>query len=356
MWALLQVLCCPRSSSCQTTLACQVSLLHRQQCKLENVLPRTFRRRQLFAIALLAAGPISEVFVLWGMSLQGPCSSPKSPQTPRLTGFTLPRYAPSLSTPYLDGVNSVTVLAIAGALKPPSLALLSVNRSCLLQISARPKGSDSDKIPFLTNSWVADGFGGRIFFSGVPTLPDQTPNGLKELRQQELSNLRVGSPMPLTAYTSTLFYARNLYFGMDAGAYCPASIVQAQMGRRRGKCITATLKGSSQGCAVVKRQYWAQGGYLGPLLCRALPTTPASALVTSAFTPTTCMHPTPDALIGLCRCTSACLQPTALQYMMHYSACYAPLQWAVARLKHSAGYSTLSVVSGVACYQMNKCL
>ena len=91
----------------------------------------------------------------------------------------------------LDAVNvsnSVTVLAMTCDLVPPALALRLVHHSCLMQVYAWPKGSDNAKTPFLTKSWVADGFGGRIIFSGAPTLPDQMPGGQKELRQQELDN------------------------------------------------------------------------------------------------------------------------------------------------------------------------
>ena len=96
------------------------------------------------------------------------------------------------------------MLAVARALSVPALALRYVKCSSLLQVSVWPKGSDDDKIPFLTNSWVADGYGGRIFFSGAPKLPDQTPDGLKELRQQELDNLRVGAP---NAFDSSYRYS-----------------------------------------------------------------------------------------------------------------------------------------------------
>ena len=74
--------------------------------------------------------------------------------------------------------------------------------SWLLQVRAWPKGSEKDAIPFLTNSWVADGYGGRIFFTGAPTLPAQTPDGLIKLRQQELANLRVGTSYPAATLTS----------------------------------------------------------------------------------------------------------------------------------------------------------
>ena len=77
---------------------------------------------------------------------------------------------------------------------------------------AWPKGSEKAAIPFLTNSWVADGFGGRIFFTGTPTLPAQTPDGLMELRQLELNNLRVGIQRHLAAALALIKHAFGSVF------------------------------------------------------------------------------------------------------------------------------------------------
>ena len=66
-------------------------------------------------------------------------------------------------------------------------------RQCVhLQLRAWPKGADpSTGVQFLSNSWVHDAAPDRIFFTGAPTLPSQTPSGLQALRQEELQNLRV---------------------------------------------------------------------------------------------------------------------------------------------------------------------
>ncbi|KAK9915325.1 hypothetical protein WJX75_007630 [Coccomyxa subellipsoidea] len=62
------------------------------------------------------------------------------------------------------------------------------------QLRAWPKGADpSTGVQFLSNSWVHDAAPDRIFFTGAPTLPSQTPPGLQALRQKELQNLR-GNP------------------------------------------------------------------------------------------------------------------------------------------------------------------
>jgi hypothetical protein len=60
-----------------------------------------------------------------------------------------------------------------------------------LQITAWPAGQESAAIDFLANSWVHDAAGERVFFQGMPLLPSQTPEGLKELRAKELSDIRV---------------------------------------------------------------------------------------------------------------------------------------------------------------------
>lgn len=83
--------------------------------------------------------------------------------------------------------------------------------SRLLQVRVWPKGSEEKAIPFLTNSWVADGFGGRIFFTGAATLPNQTPDGLVKLRKQELANLRVCTS---GAYSSDGSSTGRLQFGV----------------------------------------------------------------------------------------------------------------------------------------------
>ena len=78
---------------------------------------------------------------------------------------------------------------------------------CLVQLVATPLGASADKtITFLTNSWVAcsdpqtvleDSAGrdseGRVFFTGTPCLPKDTPPGLEEYRKNELATLRVGA-------------------------------------------------------------------------------------------------------------------------------------------------------------------
>ncbi|CAL8468388.1 g7928 [Coccomyxa elongata] len=66
-----------------------------------------------------------------------------------------------------------------------------INRVFLDQVRAWPKGADpSTGIQFLANSWVHDQAPNRIFFTGAPLLPSQTPPGLQALRKQELQNLR----------------------------------------------------------------------------------------------------------------------------------------------------------------------
>jgi hypothetical protein len=81
---------------------------------------------------------------------------------------------------------------------------------CLVQLVATPVGEPADKaVTFLANSWVASGdpqtvledsagrdSEGRIFFTGTPYLPKDTPPGLEKYRENELATLRVrASPL-----------------------------------------------------------------------------------------------------------------------------------------------------------------
>ena len=129
------------------------------------------------------------------------------PGVPRL-GAQLAHAQPLALT---DGVLDICGVACSadcqsGCLPGRSLLQLQTAPSCpghpqlapssrLLQARAWPKGNTDSTIPFLTNSWVADGVGRRIFFTGAPRLPAETPEGLKKLRQEELDNLRVGLQM-----------------------------------------------------------------------------------------------------------------------------------------------------------------
>ena len=88
---------------------------------------------------------------------------------------------------------------------------------CLVQLVATPVGAPADKaVAFLANSWVAssdpqtvleDSAGrdseGRVFFTGTPYLPKDTPAGLEKYRENELATLRVRAS-PLATSEPTL--------------------------------------------------------------------------------------------------------------------------------------------------------
>ena len=84
---------------------------------------------------------------------------------------------------------------------------------CPVQLVATPVDAPAGKaVDFLANSWVASSdphavpensagrdSEGRVFFTGTPCLPKQTPPGLKTYREAELATLRVGALPPVVS-------------------------------------------------------------------------------------------------------------------------------------------------------------
>jgi len=74
--------------------------------------------------------------------------------------------------------------------EPGAVTVLNRHRREFFIESIVVEGFPSGPAHFTCNSWVQPDRAPRVFFTNRPYLPDETPPGLRELRRQELSDLR----------------------------------------------------------------------------------------------------------------------------------------------------------------------